>query len=161
MTGRVPPHSGIPVSALLDGIYLENCMKAIRKGFTLIELLIALAIIAVLMLVPGGSVYGWIFSKEVIGTVDKVTPLLEDGGMAVGEGAAKMAKSTAVSIKLRNGDYFTFSSEDRQWFALKGDTSGKCVKAKAFPYAPWFFTKSGTYHDGRLIKMADSCDKLG
>ncbi len=137
-------------------------MKAVHKGFSLIELVIVIAIIAILGSLIGGTLYGWMFSREVIGAVDKVTPILEDGGMAVGEGAARMAKSSAVSIKLRNGEYFTFSSEDRQWFTLKGEQKEpKCVKAKAFPYAPWYFTKSGTYHDGRLIKMADSCDKLG
>lgn len=131
-----------------------------QKGFSLIELMIAIAIIGILASVIGGPVYGWMNSKTVIGTVDKVTPIMEDGGMAVGEGAARMAKSTAVSLKTADGNYFTFSSEDRQWFTLKGDNSKKCVKAKAFPYAPWFFGKSGTYHDGRLLEMADSCDRI-
>ena len=135
-------------------------MKKFR-GFSLIELLIAIAIIGILFLVLGGSVYGWLNSRTVVGQIDKVTPLLEDGGMAVGEGAARMARSSAVSIKLQSGEYFTFSSEDRQWFSLKGEQkTPKCVKAKAFPYAPWFFTKSGTFHDGRLLAMADTCEKL-
>ena len=144
---------------MLDGDFWRFSMN--KRGFTLIELMITMAIIAILVLAIGGPIYGWMHSRTVIGTVDKVTPLFEDGGMAVGNGAARMAKSTAISLKLKNGEYFTFSSEDRQWFTLKGEQKEpKCVVVKAFPYAPWYFTKSGTYHDGRLLKMADSCDKL-
>lgn len=146
---------------VLDGDFFEeNCMKK-SHGFTLIELLIVIAIIGILLLVGGGVLYGWMNSRTVVGHIDKVTPLLEDGGMAMGEDAARMARSSAVSIRLQSGEYFTFSSEDRQWFSLKGDQkTPKCVKAKAFPYAPWFFTKSGTFHDGRLLAMADTCEKL-
>ncbi len=133
-----------------------------RNGFTLIELLIVIAIIAIVLVPLTGAfpIYGYLNSKEVVGVIDKVVPILEDGGIAAGPAAAQLAKSTAISIKLQNGQYFTFSSEDRQWFTLKGEKDKKCVKAKVFPYAPWNFTKAGTYFNGRLIEMADTCDKL-
>lgn len=143
------------------GILGENSMKS-QRGFTWIQTLAALFVIGILVLAFGNTVYGWMNSRTVVGYVDKVSPLMEDGGMAVGDRAARLAKSSAVSIKLASGQYFTFSSEDRQWFTLKGDQQAKpkCVRAKAFPYAPWYFTKSGTYHDGRLLAMADTCEGL-
>jgi prepilin-type N-terminal cleavage/methylation domain-containing protein len=131
-----------------------------QKGFTLIELLIVIVVVGILAFSSLGPVYGWMNSKTVIGTVDNVTPIMEDGGMALGEGATRMAKSTAVALKMPDSSYFTFSSEDRQWFALKTQAGKKCVKALAYPYAPWHFGKGGTYHNGRLIEMADSCDKI-
>jgi hypothetical protein len=85
---------------------------------------------------------------------------MEDGGMAVGADAARIAKSTAISLKTSEGNYITFSSEDRQWFALKEDAGKRCVQALVYPYAPWWFGKGGTFHDGRLLQMADSCEKL-
>jgi hypothetical protein len=132
-----------------------------KRGFISLEGAFLLLICIIILFFAGGYLYGLTNSRIVIGVVDRVTPLLEDGGMVMGENAARLAKSSAVSIKLKNGEYFTFSSEDRQWFTLKGEQKElKCVKAKAFPYAPWFFTKSGTYHSGRLLQMSDSCDKL-
>jgi prepilin-type N-terminal cleavage/methylation domain-containing protein len=116
-----------------------------RKGFTLIELLVVIVILFILVSVAlGGGCYSLVSSKTIEGTVDtiqNITPQMVAGDQGV-------AYSFAVSITCGDED-FTFSAEDRQWATIK---TGDHVKAKIFPYAPWDFARSGTFHGGRLLK---------
>lgn len=128
-----------------------------KNGFTLIELLIVLVIVGILALLIGSTGYGYFFSKKVSGELVSVSSAAPDGGMVIGNNT-KVAFSSAVMLKQKDGAYVTFSTEDRQWATLRDPKlAGKCVTAKIYPYAPWEFGKSDTYHNGRLLSVADTC----
>ena len=138
-----------------------ECKKLQCKGFTVIELLITMAIIALVVSLiagtGGGGIYGYIFSKEKTGRLASVEPAIPDGGFIANAGSAVF--SVAVSMKLVDGSYLTFSSDDRQWAVYRGNVYGKCATVKVFPYAPWNLSKSGTFHNGRLLKVWDCPEK--
>ncbi len=74
-------------------------------------------------------------------------------GVGAGVDSATAALfSFAVAIKEKSGEIVTASTEDRQWAVAQ---IGRCVEAKYYPYPPWNFEKSGTYHDARLLKLYD------
>lgn len=132
-------------------------MQTLRRGFTLIELMIVLAIVGIVAAVIGGNFYGYIFSEKVTGELVSVTSAAPDGGMVV-SGNSRAVFSSAVMLKQKGGAYVTFSTEDRQWAALRDPKFvGKCVTAKVFPYAPWNFGKGDTFYNGRLLSVADVC----
>jgi prepilin-type N-terminal cleavage/methylation domain-containing protein len=132
-----------------------------KNGFTLIELLIVLAIFFILAVIIGGGardsvgVYGYFYSKDVSGHLESVTSAMPSGSI-VGTNFGTPVFQASIVIKDNNGVYVTFSTEDRQWASFVGDRAiKKCVKARIFPYAPWRFSKAGTYHSGRLLSVKD------
>lgn len=127
-------------------------------GFTLIELIIVLVIIGTIVSVVGVNFYGYIFSEEVSGRLESVETAMPEGAI-VSTTTGSQVFSAAVSIRQDTGEYVTFSTEDRQWAAYRGEkTAGKCATAKVFPYAPWSISKAGTFYNGRLLKVWD-CPK--
>jgi len=133
-------------------------MKKVMNGFTLIELMIVVAIIAILAggLLNVGSVgiYGFMNSKHVTGDIVSVTSAIPENGMVVGNGTSIF--SAAVMLKSKNGEYVSFSSDDRQWATLRSkEFVGTCVTATVYPYAPWNLSKAGTLHGGRLMSFTN------
>jgi hypothetical protein len=105
--------------------------------------------------------WGFVFSKTVNGTIESVeritsqTAIIATGRSNV-QSEEKNLFSFAIAIKDFSGEYFTSSSEDRQWAVAK---VGQCVIARFYPYAPWTFDKNGTFHNARLIKLEDCPEK--
>lgn len=133
-------------------------MKYRQSGFTLVELLIVITIISFLLAVLASSnfgpsvLYGYMKSKEVEGRLESVTSAMPEGALVSSTQGSIFQAS--VMIKLADGQFTTFSTDDRQWVSLLGDkASGKCVTAKIFPYAPWQLSKAGTYYGGRLLAV--------
>jgi hypothetical protein len=98
--------------------------------------------------------YDYVFSRSVHGAILRVERV-SDPGALIANGAAVPATqlfSFAVAIKDEKGEIHTASSEDRQWAVAQ---PGQCAEARFFPYPPWQFDKSGTYHGARLLKLSD------
>ncbi len=108
--------------------------------------------------------YSYIFARNVVGVVVSVEkPVVPTALVGVGTGSqATSANATtlfsyAVAIREESGEIVTASTEDRQWAVAQ---VGKCAKAKYYPYAPWNFDKSGTYHNARLLELRDCPPEL-
>lgn len=110
-----------------------------------------LSVVAVfaLTLVIVGNFYSYIFAKEITGEILSVEKV---GPQTVVSADKTIAFSFGVAIRLKSGEIYTASSEDRQWAVAK---QGLCVDAKIFPYPPWDMEKSGAYHNARLVKLSD------
>lgn len=133
-----------------------------QKGLTLIELMIILAMIVILGSILAGAggagLYGWAYSEEKSGQLQSVESAIPEGGLIAGSGNAIF--SAAVSMKLEDQSYLTFSTDDRQWAVYRGEKArGKCATVKVYPYAPWNISKGGTFHNGRLLKVWDCSSK--
>lgn len=136
----------------------ETTMKRHQSGFTLIELMIVMAIVGILLSIFASSrygpstLYGYMYSKDVTGQVESVTSAMPEGALV--SSTQESIFQASVMIKLSNGEFTTFSTDDRQWASLLGaKANGKCVSAKVFPYAPWQIDKAGTYYGGRLLNV--------
>ena len=109
--------------------------------------------------------YPYVFAKTVSGRILRVEPVAPavqaivtsspGGGNNAGSTQSNLPAqvfSFAVAIRDEKGEIHTSSTEDRQWAVAQ---AGQCVKATFFPYAPWKFEKSGTFHGARLEKLYD------
>jgi len=136
-------------------------MRKNVKGFTLIELLIIIAIVGILaaIVLPSFNIYGFMYSEEYTGELQSVNSAIPNGGAVMMSGVNSAIFSSAVMVKLKeSGELLTFSTEDRQWATLVGEEhKGKCVTFRVFPYAPWNLSNAGTYHNGRLLSVKDTC----
>jgi hypothetical protein len=117
-----------------------------------------LAILLILIVGSYGFVhfYSYIFSKTIIGKIEKVERVQVNvalmQGSSDGNADHRMSPdlfSFAVAIRTPDGEVFTASAEDRQWAAV---SEGLCVTAKFFPYPPWKLDKSGTFFGARLLE---------
>lgn len=104
-----------------------------------------------LILVGIGSIfvkyYSFIFSRRVVGTIEKIervqlnVALMQTTG-APNEKLNSELYSFAVAIKQADGEIVTASAEDRQWAVAQ---QGQCAEAVYYPYPPWKFEKANTY----------------
>ena len=127
-------------------------MKIIKY---LISILILITIIAVFMFN-----WGFIFKKRVIGEVFAVEKVTDAVLLATGAGPSSTDKVYSFSIGIKDkdtGEIYMASTEDRQWAAVQ---KGNCVVAAYFPYPPWQISKGNTYHNARLLRNFESCDKM-
>lgn len=98
--------------------------------------------------------YPYLFAREIIGTLESVETALPGGTIVTS--ADRAAFSAGVMVRERDGNYVTFSTEDRQWATLR-DKPGLCVRARIFPYGWWNLSRSGTWYNGRLLDVSDTC----
>lgn len=100
--------------------------------------------------------YPQIFARKVIGVITAVERVSLPVAMVNMTGetpAAEQMYSYAVGVReTSTGEIVTSSTEERQWAVAK---PGQCVEARFFPYPPWVIEKWGTYHNARLLKLAD------
>lgn len=118
-------------------------------------------IIIGLVLVGVGSIfvkyYSFIFSRRVVGTIEKIervqlnVALMQTTG-APGDKLNSDLFSFAVAIKEASGEIVTASAEDRQWAVAQ---QGQCAEAVYYPYPPWRFDKANTYFGARLEKLTE------
>lgn len=114
-----------------------------------------------LILVGIGSIfvkyYSFIFSRRVVGTIEKIervqlnVALMQTTG-APNEKLNSELYSFAVAIKQADGEIVTASAEDRQWAVAQ---QGQCAEAVYYPYPPWKFEKANTYFGARLEKLTE------
>lgn len=99
--------------------------------------------------------YKYIFAREVKGVIVKVQKVEINVALMQTDpntGVNPRLHSFAVAIKEDSGEIVTASAEDRQWAVAQ---EGQCAEAVYYPYPPWDFEKSGTYHGARLEKLMD------
>lgn len=125
-------------------------MKIITQYLKVFVVLIAIVIIAFSFF----EFYPYIFSKTIVGKIDKVERIQVNVSLMQNEGnnnnkISPELFSFAVAIRTPDGSVHTASAEDRQWAAV---SEGLCVTAKFFPYPPWKLEKSGTYYGARLLE---------
>ena len=103
--------------------------------------------------------YGYVFARTVTGEVIAVQRVPLPNTVISTSPSDSLTPpqmfSFAVAIKEKSGEIVTASSEDRQWAVV---SPGQCAQAKFYPYPPWDFEKSGTYHGARLL-MLHECPK--
>lgn len=102
--------------------------------------------------------YSYIFSRKVIGVIEKVEKIQLDVALMQTDSNQKLNPqlfSFAVAIKEASGEIVTASAEDRQWAVAQ---SGQCAEAVYYPYPPWRLDKANTYFGARLEKLSD-CQK--
>lgn len=123
--------------------------KVFFKGFSVIIVLIVIGYIVV-------QNYGYIFSRNVVGTIVKVERVELNVAIMQGTPGQSMAPelySFAVAIKDdKSGEIVVGSSEDRRWAVVQ---TGQCAEARFFPYPPWRLDKSGTYYGAKLVKLSE------
>lgn len=98
--------------------------------------------------------YPYLFAREIVGTLESVETALPGGTIVTNSSTA--AFSAGVMVRDQDGNYVTFSTEDRQWATLR-DRKGLCVRAKIFPYGWWNLARAGTWYNGRLLDVRDTC----
>lgn len=101
--------------------------------------------------------YSFIFSRRVVGTIEKVERVQLNVALMTssGEKAQKLNNemfSFAVAIRQTDGEIVTASATDRQWAVAQ---PGQCAVAIYYPYAPWHVYKQSTYYDAKLEKLSD------
>ena len=97
--------------------------------------------------------YSFVFSKTIVGEIVAVEKVVENMAIIGGRPIdPSQVFSFAVAIRQQNGEIVTSSSEDRQWALAQ---KGQCAEARFYPYPPWDFDKSGTYHNARMTRLFD------
>ncbi len=122
------------------------------------KVLLVLAILAAIGFVAVQN-YSFIFKKTVVGRITGIDRVSQP--MAIlGPGTAtpEVLFSFAVAIKDKSGEFFTASSEDRQWAVVK---QGDCAEVIFYPYPPWNLAKADTYFNARLKKLLNCKEALG
>ncbi len=120
-------------------------------------LLVALILIGIIVSVVMN--YEFVFRKTVVGQITGIDRVSQPTAI-LGSGAAtpEVLFSFAVAIKDKNGEFFTASTEDRQWAVVK---QGDCAEVIFYPYPPWNLAKADTYFNARLKKLLNCKDVLG
>lgn len=120
------------------------------------------SILALLLVVTFGytfiNFYSYIFSRKVVGVIEKVEKIQLDIALMQTDPTQKINPqlySFAVAIKEPSGEIVTASAEDRQWAVAQ---AGQCAEAIYYPYPPWRLDKANTYFGARLEKLRD-CQK--
>jgi hypothetical protein len=104
--------------------------------------------------------WGYIFKKRVVGEVFAVEKVTDTVLFAAGNANSSSDRVYSFSIGIKDsatGEIYMASTEDRQWAAVQ---KGNCVVAAYFPYPPWQFSKGNTYHNARLLRNFESCQKM-
>jgi hypothetical protein len=116
---------------------------------------ILLGLLAIVVIGAAVTVgYPYLFAREIVGTLESVETALPGGTIVTNSSTA--AFSAGVMVREADGSYVTFSTEDRQWATLR-DKRGLCVRAKIFPYGWWNISRAGTWYNGRLLDVSDTC----
>lgn len=120
----------------------------------------AILFLALIVIIAGSYLtvryYSYLFAKTITGEIVKVERVNQNETIIAGRPVSPMQMfSFAIAIRDEKGEIHTASSEDRQWAVAQ---EKQCATAKFFPYPPWDFDKSGTYHGARLIRLFD-CPK--
>lgn len=120
------------------------------------------SVLALLLVVTFGytfiNFYSYIFSRKVVGVIEKVEKIQLDIAMIQTDPTQKINPqlfSFAVAIKEPSGEIVTASAEDRQWAVAQ---AGQCAEAIYYPYPLWRLDKANTYFGARLEKLRD-CQK--
>ncbi len=120
------------------------------------------SVLALLLVVTFGytfiNFYSYIFSRKVVGVIEKVEKIQLDIALMQTDPTQKINPqlySFAVAIKEPSGEIVTASAEDRQWAVAQ---AGQCAEAIYYPYPPWRLDKANTYFGARLEKLRD-CQK--
>ncbi len=120
------------------------------------------SVLALVLVVTFGyafiNFYSYIFSRKVVGVIEKVEKIQLDIALMQTDPTQKINSqlySFAVAIKEPSGEIVTASAEDRQWAVAQ---AGQCAEAIYYPYPPWRLDKANTYFGARLEKLRD-CQK--
>lgn len=130
-------------------------MASVKK-YLLFLFAIAILLSAIILVV---NYYGFIFSRKVIGVVERVEKVQINVALMQtnsNEALNPQLYSFAVAIKEASGEIVTASAEDRQWAVVQ---AGQCAEAVFYPYPPWRLDKAGTFHGARLEKLTD-CSEI-
>ncbi len=125
---------------------------------TLKKMAISGALIAALILAGFVVInfYSFIFSRRVIGVIEKVERVQLNVSLMQSPGNPAQINpalySFAVAIREKSGEIVTASAEDRQWAVAQ---AGQCAEAVYYPYPPWRLDKANTYFGARLEKLFD------
>ena len=132
-----------------------NAMQKITRYFKF--LLVIAIVIGVLAFLATN--YEFVFRKTVTGQITGIDRVSQPTAI-LGSGAATpdVLFSFAVAIKDKKGEFFTASTEDRQWAVVK---QGDCAEVIFYPYPPWDLAKADTYHNARLKKLISCSDLNG
>lgn len=100
--------------------------------------------------------YSYIFSRRVVGVIQKVERIEVNVALLQNQGGNAPINpqmfSFAVAIKEDSGEIVTASAEDRQWAVAQ---AGQCAEAVFYPYPFWRLDKANTYFGARLEKLFD------
>ena len=122
------------------------------KVLLVLVILVAIGFVAV-------ENYSFIFKKTVIGRITGIDRVSQPTAiLGAGTATPDVLFSFAVAIKDKSGEFFTASSEDRQWAVVK---QGDCAEVIFYPYPPWNLAKAETYFNARLKKLLNCKEVLG
>lgn len=101
--------------------------------------------------------YSFIFSRKVVGKIEKVEKVQLNVALMTSSGASAQKLnnemySFAVAIRQDDGEIVTSSATDRQWAVAQ---SGQCAVAIYYPFPPWQLYKTSTYYGAKLEKLYD------
>ena len=101
--------------------------------------------------------YSFIFSRKVVGKIEKVEKVQLNVALMTSAGTAAQKLnnemySFAVAIRQADGEIVTSSATDRQWAVAQ---PGQCAVAIYYPFPPWQLYKTSTYYGATLEKLYD------
>jgi hypothetical protein len=101
--------------------------------------------------------YSFIFSRKVVGKIEKVEKVQLNVALMTSSGTAAQKLnnemySFAVAIRQADGEIVTSSATDRQWAVAQ---PGQCAVAIYYPFPPWQLYKTSTYYGAKLEKLYD------
>lgn len=101
--------------------------------------------------------YSFIFSRKVVGKIEKVEKVQLNVALMTSAGTAAQKLnnemySFAVAIRQADGEIVTSSATDRQWAVAQ---PGQCAVAIYYPFPPWQLYKTSTYYGAKLEKLYD------
>ena len=101
--------------------------------------------------------YSFIFSRKVVGKIEKVEKVQLNVALMTSAGTAAQKLnnemySFAVAIRQADGEIVTSSATDRQWAVAQ---PGQCAVSIYYPFPPWQLYKTSTYYGAKLEKLYD------